>query len=188
MKVFFNILSIGRFTFQKGYLLGLMAAKELKDKGVKFLWQIVGDGPQKEEIQYYIHSLGLKDVVELLGKKNRDEILALYNSADVFFLPSVYEGIANVCLEAMAMELPVVATKSGGMEEVIVHDVDGLLVELYDPTDMANELFRISRDQAKRQLMGQKARQKVLDQFTIERQANEFETEYYRLINNPRRL
>lgn len=177
-----NILSIGRFTFQKGYLLGLLAAKELKDKGLRFVWKIVGDGPQYEEILYYIHSLGLHECVELAGKKNRDEILELYNSADILFLPSVYEGIANVCLEAMAMELPIVATKSGGMEEVIAHGEDGLLADVYDAADMAQQLLSICYDGNKRKKMGLNARKKILRQFTLQRQANEFEEQYYKLL------
>lgn len=176
------ILSIGRFTFQKGYLPGLLAAKILKQNSIKFIWQIVGDGPQHEELQYHIHTLGLGDNVRLLGKKNRNEILELYNTAGIFFLPSIYEGIANVCLEAMAMELPVVATKSGGMEEVIEHGIDGMLAETYHAADMAAKLAEICADESVRKMMGQKARKKVLAQFTLQRQVNEFEQQYYTLL------
>lgn len=179
-----QILTIGRFTFQKGYLIGLMAIRELKMKGITFTWKIVGDGPQHEEILYHIHALQLHDCVELLGKRNRDEIIALYNEADVFLLPSVYEGIANVCLEAMAMELPVVTTKSGGMEEVIEHGKDGLLCEVYDVNSIATQLYLICNDGEKRKAMGVHAREKVLDQFTLARQADVFEEEYYKLVNN----
>jgi colanic acid/amylovoran biosynthesis glycosyltransferase len=178
-----KILTIGRFTFQKGYLLGLLAIKELKEQQVNFTWIIVGDGPQHEEMMYHVHALGLQEHVQLVGKKNRDEILTLFNEVDVFMLPSVYEGIANVCLEAMSMELPVVSTKSGGMEEVIVHGENGLLCEVYDPSSIANNLIAIATDFNKRNHLGTNARQTVLDHFTIERQANVFEAEYTRLVN-----
>ncbi|HEX8460343.1 MAG TPA: glycosyltransferase family 4 protein [Segetibacter sp.] len=178
-----QILSIGRFTFQKGYLIGLMAMKKLKEKGVKFKWKIVGDGPQKEEILYYIHSLHLNDCVELLGKKNRDEILALYNSNDVYLLCSVYEGIANVCLEAMSMQLPVVATKSGGMEEVIEHGVNGLLCELYNPDSIADNLEIIATNRDLIPVFGANARATILQRFTIQQQADVFEREYNKLVN-----
>jgi colanic acid/amylovoran biosynthesis glycosyltransferase len=114
-----------------------MAMQKLKNEGINFSWKIVGDGPLKEELLYHIHALQLQDCVELVGKKNRDEILDLYNNVDVFLLSSVYEGIANVCLEAMSMELPVVSTKSGGMEEVIIHGENGFLCEVYDVDSMA---------------------------------------------------
>ncbi len=175
------ILSVGRFTFQKGYLPGLLAVKELKNRGVPICWKIVGDGPQLEEIQYYIHDLQLQEDVELLGKKSRNEVIELYNDCHAFFLPSVYEGIANVCLEAMAMELPVVATKSGGMEEVIENEIDGLLVEKYDHNMMANQLQKIAENASLCIQMGLKARRKVESAFSLERQVNVFENEYEKL-------
>jgi colanic acid/amylovoran biosynthesis glycosyltransferase len=179
-----QILTIGRFTFQKGYLIGLMAMKELRLKGVDFIWNIVGDGLQHEELIYHIHALQLQDCVKLLGKKNRDEILELYNKVDVFLLPSLYEGIANVCLEAMSMELPVISTKCGGMEEVIENGKDGLLCEVYSPNDIAEKLGLIANDYVTRKQLGINARKKVLQDFTLQRQVNVFEEQYYRLINN----
>lgn len=179
-----RLLSIGRFTFQKGYLLGLLAIEKLKEKNIDFVWKIVGNGPQLEEMQYHAHALGIGDHVEFLGKKNRDEVIELYNSVDIFFLPSVYEGIANVCLEAMAMELPVVATRSGGMEEVIEHGLDGLLAATYDAGDMAEQLSSIADDFEKRANMGKNARQKIISRFMLEHQADVFEAQYYKLLQH----
>ena len=179
-----NILSIGRFTFQKGYIIGLMALKLLLERGVSFKWTIVGEGALKEEMLFHIHTLGLQNVVLMVGKKNRDEILELYNSTDIFLLTSVYEGIANVCLEAMSMELPVIATKSGGMEEVIEHGVNGLLCNIYDPADLANAISVICNDAELRQKLGSSARQKILNEFTIQRQANIFEQKYLELTKS----
>lgn len=178
-----QILSIGRFTFQKGYLLGLLAIEELKKSGVRFIWKIVGDGPGVEEVLYHIHALGLSDCVEWLGKKNRDEVLTLYNDVDIYFLPSVYEGIANVCLEAMAMELPVVATKSGGMEEVIENEIDGMLAATYNHHQMAQQLNMLVHDFEKRKAIGHQARKKITDHFTIKHQVNVFEDQYRALVN-----
>ncbi len=178
-----EILSIGRFTFQKGYLIGLMAMQILHQKGTPFTWTIVGDGPLKEEMIYHINALGIKDKVMLVGKKSRDEILELYNTTDIFLLSSVYEGIANVCLEAMSMELPVVATKSGGMEEVIEHGKDGLLCNTYNPESIADAVLSISKNAELRKLMGGHARQKVMNEFTIQKQADIFEQKYLQLTN-----
>lgn len=176
-----ELLSIGRFTFQKGYLIGLMAMRKLKMQGVKFTWKIVGDGPLKEEILYHIHALQLNDCVELLGKKNRDDILQLYNSVDAFVLPSVYEGIANVCLEAMSMELPVLSTKSGGMEEVIIHKENGLLCEVYDVDSIAENIAWLSANRHMLKALGLQARKTVLEGFTIARQVDVFEEEYFKM-------
>ncbi|HPH24612.1 MAG TPA: glycosyltransferase family 4 protein, partial [Chitinophagaceae bacterium] len=127
-----SVLSIGRFTFQKGYLIGILAIKKLIDKGFSIQWNIIGDGPQMEEMIFHIHELKLQNHIVLHGKKNKNEVSDWINKSDIFLLTSVYEGIPNVVLEAMAMELPVVTTKSGGVDEVIEHGVDGFIAPLYD--------------------------------------------------------
>ena len=177
-----TILSVGRFTFQKGYLTGLLAIKKLKDEGINFTWLIVGDGPQKEEVIFHIHTLQLENEVKLLGKKNKVEMLGLYNNADLFLLSSVYEGIANVVLEAMSMQLPVVSTKSGGLNEVIDHEEDGMLAEVYDHEEIARHLMLLANNFEKRKTMGENARNKILNQFTLNRQISQFEDTYHALM------
>lgn len=172
------ILSIGRFTFQKGYLFGLMAIKSLVNEGHSLQWHIIGDGPQHEEMVYHINSLSLTNHVFLHGKKNKDEINTWYNKTDIFLLTSVYEGIPNVVLEAMAMELPVVATRSGGVDEVIEHGKDGLIAEVYDIASITNLLKKLITNQQAAIEMGQAARKKIIDHFTIERQVQVFEQHY----------
>jgi colanic acid/amylovoran biosynthesis glycosyltransferase len=183
-----TLLSVGRLTFQKSYLTGLLAVKQLKRHNINFQWLIVGDGPQMEEVIYHIHTLGLQENVKLLGKKNKEEILELYNDADIFLLSSVYEGIANVVLEAMAMEIPVVSTKSGGLEEVIEHEVNGLLAEVYDHEALAKQLLVLCSDDALRKRLGEQGRIKIKKQFTIERQINEFEAVYTKLVKQQKTL
>ena len=179
-----TILSVGRFTFQKGYLTGLLAIKKLKQNHPNFEWLIVGDGPQVEEVIFHIQTLGLQDHVKVLGKKNKEEILELYKSADIFLLSSVYEGIANVVLEAMAMELPVVSTKSGGIDEVIEHNIDGLLANVYDHDSLAEQLLLLCGNYELRKKIGTQARLKIINHFTINRQIDQFETVYQQLVKN----
>ena len=111
-------------------------------------------------------------------------MIELYHIANLFLLSSVYEGIANVVLEAMAMELPVVATKSGGLNEVIGHEQDGMLADVYDHDEIARYLIFLANDFDRRKIMGEKARQKVLNKFTITRQINEFEATYLQLVHS----
>ncbi|MGI8952794.1 MAG: glycosyltransferase family 4 protein [Chitinophagaceae bacterium] len=177
-----NILSVGRFTFQKGYLSGLLAIKKLKETQQNFQWLIVGDGNQKEEIIFHINQMNLQQQVQLVGTKSRSEIIELYNQSDIFFLPSVYEGIANVALEAMSMELPVIATRSGGMKEVIAHKINGMLANVYNHETLAANLLQLFNDKALRISLGKNARKRVLEQFTAEAQIKKFEAVYSALI------
>ena len=174
----FTILSIGRLTFQKGYLSGLLAVKNLRKKIENFKWIIVGDGSQHEEILFHINEMNLNAHVELVGLKNRSDILSFYNTCDLFFLPSVYEGIANVALEAMSMQLPIVATRSGGMEEVITHNIDGMLADVYDSETMAKNLEILLNDFPKRKQLGIAARDVVLKKFTLKINIDLYEKVY----------
>ncbi len=176
------VLSVGRLTFQKGYLIGLLAFKELLHDHPAAKWIIIGEGSAKEELLFYINSMNLQRNVFLAGKKNRDEIINFYKIAKVFFLPSVYEGIANSVLEAMSMELPVVVTKAGGMQEVIEDSVDGLLSEVYDHSKLAGDLKRVLSNEKFAETLGANARKKVESEFNVGRQLDIFEKEYKLLL------
>ena len=177
-----SVLSIGRFTFQKGYLIGILAIKKLIDKGFSIQWNIIGDGSQMEEMIFHIHELKLQNHIVLHGKKNKNEVSDWINNSDIFLLTSVYEGIPNVVLEAMAMELPVVTTKSGGVDEVIEHGVDGFIAPLYDIETVSNLLEKFIQDKQLALTMGKAARQKILAEYTLERQLKVFEEAYQKIL------
>ena len=177
-----SVLSIGRFTFQKGYLIGILAIKKLIDKGFSIQWNIIGDGSQMEEMIFHIHELKLQNHIVLHGKKNKNEVNDWINKSDIFLLTSVYEGIPNVVLEAMAMELPVVTTKSGGVDEVIEHGVDGFIAPLYDIETVSNLLEKFIQDKQLALTMGKAARQKILAEYTLERQLKVFEEAYQKIL------
>ena len=178
-----QLLSIGRLVFQKGFLTGILAIAELKKKYNDFSWIIVGEGPEQEELIFYIHLFQLENNVVLAGKKTRDEVLKLYHQTDIFFLPSVSEGIANVILEAMAMEIPVVASNSGGIEEAITNKVNGMLCKNYDFESMANEIYLLCQNFEQRKLLGLQGRKTVEESFAIKRYIDVFEKEYHTLVN-----
>lgn len=179
------ILSVGRLTFQKGHLHGLHAMKLLQEAGVSFNWVIVGQGNKFEELVFKTHQLGLQQNVKLIGFGSRHDVRELMQQATVFFLPSIYEGIANVVLEAMSMELPVVATRCGGMEEVIDHETDGLLAMVYDPFDMAVQLRRMLTDRPLRKRLSESGRQKITSRFSLDQQITIFEQVYQSLMEKP---
>lgn len=177
-----SVLSIGRFSFQKGYLIGILAIKKLVDKGYNIRWNIIGDGPMWEELVFHIHTLQLQNHIVLLGKKNKHEVNEWINKSDIFLLTSVYEGIPNVVLEAMAMELPVVTTKSGGVDEVINHSKDGFIAPLYAVDEIAELLEQFINNPNLALQMGVAARKKILAEYTIQRQLQIFQSNYQHLL------
>jgi colanic acid/amylovoran biosynthesis glycosyltransferase len=179
-----QLLTIGRFTFQKGYLLLLMVAKKLVENNIDFEWNIIGDGPQKEELIFHIHTIGLEQYVKLVGKKNKDEVNQYLTSTHVFVLTSVYEGIPNVVLEAMAMQIPVVTTKCGGVDEVIENGVDGFITPLYDVEAITQKIIYLYQNPALQEQMGKNARNKILEAYTLQRQVNVFLQQYNLIVNN----
>lgn len=108
------------------YLLEALAS--LKKKRKDFILDIVGDGPYREKYEKYSHELGIKDKVNFHGLKNKKEIALFMRKSDVFVLPSIWENMPCVLIEAMACGLPIIATKVGGIPE-IMDKKTGLMVE-----------------------------------------------------------
>lgn len=175
-------LSVGRLAYLKGYISGILACNELKKKGYHFTWTIIGTGEQQQELLFYIHTLGLTETIFLAGPKQGDQIKQAYEQSDIFLLPSFSEGIANVALEAMSMELPVVSTNCGGMPEVILDNENGLIAESYNPYSLAEKLELLLKDEGLRRRLGKAARNTVLDDFAIERQIDIFEEQYKKIV------
>jgi colanic acid/amylovoran biosynthesis glycosyltransferase len=176
-----TILSVGRLVFQKGFMIGLKAIEVLAKKNAVFKWLIIGDGPEREELLFNINLLNLDGYVTLAGRKTKKEIKGFYEKADIFFLPSVTEGMANVVLEAMSMQLPVVSSNCGGMPEVIQHEENGMLCENYNFKQMGEALFQLYVNPEKRERLGARARQTIEKDFNIDRYISVFEEAYYKL-------
>jgi len=145
---------------------------------------LVGDGPSRDELAFYVDNLGIQKNVEFYGRASTGEIKKLLGQASVFFLSSISEGVSNAVLEAMAMEVPVVTTDAGGMVEAINNGVEGFVVPRYDPTLLAARVKQLLSDESLRQRIGRNARRRVLHDFTIERQVEIFLNEYSSLANS----
>jgi len=126
---------------------------------------LVGDGPDEELILTQIRQQSLERRVRLLGR--RDDVPDLLNAADVFVLSSYSEGMSVSVLEAMAAGCAIVASRVGGMEELIDHGRGGLLVPPRDPLALAAALRQLLADRAARRAMGNAARARILEQFDL---------------------
>ncbi len=167
----FTILCIGTMYEVKGHTYLVEACRLLRERGVPFQCQFVGDGPFRESITAQIEEAGLGGQVHLLGQKTRAEVAELLRRADVLAMPSIptdsgrREGIPVVLMEAMASGLPVVASGISGIPELVEDGSSGLLVPPRDPAALADALQRLSEDPALRERLGEQARSRVLDEF-----------------------
>jgi colanic acid/amylovoran biosynthesis glycosyltransferase len=146
----FEILAIGALEDYKGHRHLVEACSRLRAHGTDFRCRIVGEGPQRAQIEQLIRLLRLEDQVFLLGRRTSDDVERLLAEVDVLAHPSVVtargktEGIPVALMEAMASGVPVVATDVSGTTELVVDHVTGLVVPPADPASLCNALEELA--------------------------------------------
>lgn len=141
---------------------------------------MVGDGPLRPTLEARARDLGLNGAVRFLGAVPR--AASFLPHFDVFVLSSVWEGMSNSLLEAMAAGRPVVATRVGGNPEVVVDGETGLLVPPRDPRALADAVLRLLGDPALAGRLGEAARRRVESQFTLEQMVSRMQELYDQLL------
>ena len=167
---------VGHLSEVKGHTYLIEAApkicKEFPD--VKFVF--AGSGPQRETLEKQVKNLNLSSNFHFLGV--RRDIPELLNIIDIFVLPSLFEGLPNVILEAMASSKPVVASAVGGIPEAVQHQVTGLLVPPKDPDALADAILKMLADREWATNMGKEGRKRVEEFFSIENEVKKIQQVY----------
>ncbi len=135
--------AVGRLSPEKGFEQLIRAVDRLFEQGLDFDLVIAGEGDQKPQLEALIATLGHQNRIRLLGYCS--DTITLYEALDIFALSSLREGLPNVLLEAMAMEVPVVATRIAGVPKLIRHRENGLLVEPGEPKVLSEALTELLR-------------------------------------------
>jgi glycosyltransferase involved in cell wall biosynthesis len=168
------ILAVGQLLERKGMRYLVDACRLLKRKGMEFRCHIVGDGKELKLLTEMIVEYELTEFVILLGRQPQECVKKLLQEASIFVLPSIVtefggrEGIPVALMEAMAMQLPVVSTKTVGIPELIENGKEGLLVEQKNPEELASALEFLLKSSEVRIEMGRRGREKVTQQFNID--------------------
>jgi glycosyltransferase involved in cell wall biosynthesis len=155
-------------------LLEAAACVVQRHPGVRF--QIVGDGPRREELERRAVALGIAPHVTFLG--HRDDVADILEGSEIFAFPSFMEAAPNALLEAMAAHLPVVATRVGGIPEVLADEHNGLLVPPRDPRALADAILRLVRDPPLAARLAEAAWQTVVSRFSFDRMTRSFQDLY----------
>lgn len=179
----FRILSTGRLHFQKGYVYSLIAIKNLCDKGFNIEYNICGTGPEEGLVMYMIQELGLEKNVIMHGKVSGVKVKSLLLETDIFLLPSIYEGIANAALEAIASGVPLLTTTAGGMNEVIINMQNGIIVDRFSADQLAVGIEFCYNNPNKAIELADKAFVTLKEKFVHEKQIEIYDNEYRRAIN-----
>jgi glycosyltransferase involved in cell wall biosynthesis len=141
-----RVLFIGRLAPQKGVGTLVEAAGLLEDPGAQIL--LVGDGPERKALERKSERLSVADRLHFVGFFAHERLPAVLAHADLLVLPSLYEELGTVLLEAMQAALPIVASKTGGIPDVIEDGVNGLLVPPGEPEALASVIDRVLADRA----------------------------------------
>lgn len=166
-----RLLSIARLVEKKGVRFAIEALARLARDGVAAHYTVVGDGPLRTEIEALARDLGVADRLEVTGWAGREEVLARLRESHVLLAPSVTagsgdeEGIPVVLMEAMACGVPVVATRHGGIAELVQHDVSGLLVDERAGPALAAAVARLVAEDGLRVRLSRAARKTVEEEF-----------------------
>ncbi|MFY4813672.1 glycosyltransferase [Haloarcula sp. AONF1] len=168
--------TVGRLVERKGHFDLLDAwptiVSEIPDAHLVF----VGDGPDREQLTERVNSLGCADSVHFLG--TRQDVPALLGAMDIFVFPSHYEGLPGAVIEAMAAELPIVATPVDGTSDLLENYRTGLFVDVQKPDEIAWATIRLYQHQSLAEKLGTAAGQRAATEFTTESMVDGFEQVY----------
>jgi len=177
-----TVLSVGRLAESKGYRYLIDAIPQILEKinGLKVV--LVGkDHGYKEELLRQAKNLGVSDVVEFKGFVPDAELIEYMRKSNVFVLPSLYEGMPSVLFEAMSLGKPVVATKVGGIPEIIENRRNGILVEPGSSAQLAEAIIELIGDEAYARKLGIEGKESV-KKYSWESISKQIEREYYECL------
>jgi teichuronic acid biosynthesis glycosyltransferase TuaC len=167
------ILSVGNLIPIKGHELLLRSVAAIAPDHPQVQCRIIGDGPERAPLQELARELRIEDRIHFLGRRPRAEVAAAMRNCTLFALPSWYEGLGCVYLEAMSAERPTIACRGQGIEEVIRHGENGWLIEPKNLDDLTTALRTLLSDRPLREKLGRNGRQTVLRGYTLAHQATQ---------------
>ena len=171
---------IGRMTAIKRVPDVLAAFARLRGRGVDARLCLVGDGPDRVAVEERAHELGIARSTLFLGYQR--DVAPYYGLFDTLLLPSGNEGTPVVAIEALAAGTPVVATRVGGVSDVVADGVDGMLVPVGGIDAIAEALEQLARDPSRRRAMGRAGRERVVPRYRVGRLIDDVDTLYRELL------
>lgn len=187
-KKIFQILSIGYLIERKGFEYLIKAVNEVLKERDDVKLKIVGSGPLEKQIKNLIIELDLENNVEIISNISDEKLLEIYNSSNLFVLPSIVdsqgntEGLGVVLLEAMACKLPVIGSNIGGIPDIIQDKETGLLVPEKDVLELFRAIICVIEDTNLSKKLANNGYNKVIVKFSWEKIAKEYIDIYNSLL------
>lgn len=176
-----TIVTVARFVEQKDYEIAIQTIAKLKEQyGLegKITYRIIGYGELEQDIRNWIEKYNCSDMVEIYIKPSN--IPELYQSSDIYFCTSIFEGLSNTLMEAMCYTLPIVATDVGDNSYLVKDHENGFIVPIKAVDQMAEKLYQLILDQRKRVNMGVNSYKRISEEYSFEA----FQRNYLNLLAN----
>lgn len=171
---------IGTIEKIKGHVYLIEAIGMLKGAGINCVALVCGTGPEEMNIRKAVRDKSLDKEVLFLG--SREEMPGVLKVLDILAVPSLHESFSMAAVEAMSMEVPVIAARVGGLPEVVEDGVTGVLVPPGDSLGLYKAIRRLAEDPELRQRLGKNGRQRVLERFTIDENVRRTEEVFLELL------
>ena len=174
--------TVANFRAHKGhaYLLEVIERAFQSQLSIHFAW--VGAGDDEKTLKHQVNRRGLQSMVTFLGAM--EDVRPVLNMSDIFFLPSREEGMPRALMEAMAMGVAPIATRVGGVPEVIDDGVSGLLVDYQDVEAGVDALAQIVDSRETRELFGQASRRAIVERFSLQAMVDRYEAFYRSVVES----
>jgi glycosyltransferase involved in cell wall biosynthesis len=163
-----RIIAVGRLSREKAFPGLIEAFAAVSKRGLRAHLDIIGDGPERSLVEKHIASYGLNDSCKVWGYLSAPEVLREIAKSDILVMSSLMEGLPVVLMEAMALQVAVVAPRVAGIPELVEHERTGLLYTVSDWAELADCLSRLLQDADLRQQLGKQGYKRVLEQHAID--------------------
>lgn len=177
-------LTVSRLVKQKGldYMVEALPdiVKEMETDSSNYKHVVIGQGPEKEALKEQAEELGMEENLHFTGFVPEEKMTDYYTQADAFILPSLYEPFGIVLVEAMACETPVIATRAGGIPEVM--EDTGMLIDKKSPEEITEKTLEVIENPDKAEEIGKEGRERAKEKFEWDKIAEETEKSYKRFL------
>jgi len=181
-----RLLSVGRLIEKKGFAFLVEACHLLHSSGIEFVCEIVGEGPERGRLEELIQAYRLSGQVRLTGAMSQTDIVDLLARSSIFVFPAIHDSsgdsdnLPTVLVEAMASNLPVIATGIAGIPEIVQHNKNGILVQEKNAAQLANAVRVLASNQGLRQQFGSMSRKIAAEKFALSHTVGELKSLFTR--------
>jgi glycogen(starch) synthase len=179
-----RLLCMGRLDEQKGFDVAITALALVRERHPNVRLVIAGDGPERNRLIATASGLGVDDSIDFLGTVSRSRVATLFRECAAVVMPSRFEGLPLVALEAAWAGRPVIAADAPGLSEAVVPGETALMVPPEDPHALASAIVRLLDSPDRAGALGRKARTVAAARYSLDRCADEYEALYNRVIGN----